>query len=125
MIQVDLRSRQPLYEQLYENIRKLILDGDLSQDEQLPSVRELASDLAINPNTIQKAFRQLERDGYVYAVRGKGNFVDVIKKDIREREQKAALARLSIAVEEAKRLDISVEEIEEEVRRHYSEEGQS
>lgn len=82
MIQVDLKkSRTPIYEQLYENIRELILIGALVEDEKIPSVRELASTLTINPNTIQKAFSKLESDGYIYVVRGRGNFVKGIEAD--------------------------------------------
>lgn len=124
MIQVDLRSRQPLYEQLYENIRKLILEGDLKKDEQLPSVRELAAELAINPNTIQKALKQLEQDGYLYALQGKGNFVNEVRQDLREREQQAALARLREAVVEARRLQVDKKTVEEMVRQLYGREAE-
>ena len=61
MIQVDLRSRTPLYLQIVQNIKTNIISGDLQADEKLPSVRELSAELVINPNTIQKAFRMLEQ----------------------------------------------------------------
>ena len=75
MIQMDIRSRVPIYEQLYENVRRLILEGHLKKDDKMPSVRELAGLLTINPNTIQKAYKALEKDGYIYSVSGRGNFV--------------------------------------------------
>ncbi|MHC1694752.1 MAG: GntR family transcriptional regulator [Eubacteriales bacterium] len=75
MINIDSRDRKPIYEQLVENIKKLVLDKTLSPDEQLPSVRQLSMQLAINPNTIQKAYSQLEREGVIYTVSGKGNFI--------------------------------------------------
>jgi len=75
LITVDLRSRKPIYEQLVDNIRHMILSGEMKPDEQLPSVRALASELGINPNTIQKAYNELERLGAVYSLKGRGNFV--------------------------------------------------
>ena len=75
MFELDLRSRAPIYEQLVDKIKELIINNVLKPDEQLPTVRVLASELTINPNTIQKAYRELEYRGYVYSVPGKGNFV--------------------------------------------------
>jgi GntR family transcriptional regulator len=75
MFELDLRSRAPIYEQLVEKIKELIINNVLKPDEQLPTVRVLASELTINPNTIQKAYRELEYRGYIYSVPGKGNFI--------------------------------------------------
>ncbi|MDX8360520.1 MULTISPECIES: GntR family transcriptional regulator [Bacillaceae] len=75
MFNLDLRSRQPIYEQLVDNIKQLIINEVLKPDEQLPSVRALAKQLTINPNTIQKAYRELEHQGYIYSVKGRGSFV--------------------------------------------------
>jgi GntR family transcriptional regulator len=75
MFELDIRSRQPIYEQLVEKLKELIMNNILKVDEQLPSVRTLAQQLTINPNTIQKAYRELEREGYIYSVPGKGSFV--------------------------------------------------
>lgn len=74
LICVDVRSRQPISQQLIDSIRDLILKGRIRPDEQLPSVRALASELVINPNTIQKAYSELERTGVVYVIPGRGNF---------------------------------------------------
>lgn len=75
MFELDLRSRTPIYEQLVDKIIELIINNVLKPDEQLPSVRVLSSELTINPNTIQKAYRELEYRGYIYSVPGKGSFI--------------------------------------------------
>ena len=75
MITIDYQSKLPLYEQIAERFQALILGGVLSSGSQMPSVRSLAMDLSINPNTIQKAFSLLEQQGFIYSVKGRGNFV--------------------------------------------------
>ncbi|MDR0884930.1 MAG: GntR family transcriptional regulator [Clostridiales Family XIII bacterium] len=74
MFEVDLRSRKSIYEQVVDNLKELILIGVIAAEEKLPSVRELASTLTINPNTVQKAYAELERQGYVYTASGRGTF---------------------------------------------------
>ncbi len=75
MIILDYQDRRPIYEQIVEKFQALILSGALPPKSQLPSVRRLAMDLSINPNTIQRAYAQLEQEGFVYPVKGRGNFV--------------------------------------------------
>ena len=75
MINLNYRDSRPIYEQIRDELRKLIVTGALKRDEKLPSVRSLASELAINPNTIQRAMAQLEAEGFVYTVAGRGSFV--------------------------------------------------
>ncbi len=75
MIVIDYKDNRPLYEQIVERFQVLIERGVLKPQEQMPSVRSLAMDLSINPNTIQKAYAELERRGYIYTVKGRGNFV--------------------------------------------------
>lgn len=75
IISIDLKDPRPIFEQVRDGFKKLIICGALSNDEKIPSVREMAQSLAINPNTIQKAYRELEAEGYVYQVTGKGTFV--------------------------------------------------
>lgn len=78
MISINYRDSRPVYEQIVDGFKKLIMTGLIRKDEKMPSVRELASQYAINPNTIQRAYRDLENDGYIYSVPGKGSFaVDV------------------------------------------------
>lgn len=74
LISINYRDPRPIYEQIRDELRKLILTGILAPGEKLPSVRELAQELAINPNTIQRAYRELEQEGYIDSVPGKGNF---------------------------------------------------
>ncbi|MDF2536180.1 MAG: GntR family transcriptional regulator [Bacillales bacterium] len=76
MFELDMKSRKPIYEQLVDKLKELIIHDILKPDEQLPTVRQLAVDISINPNTIQKAFRELENQGYSYSVPGKGSFVN-------------------------------------------------
>lgn len=75
LIKIDYTSSKAIYEQIYDEITRLILSKALKPDEKLPSVRELAAMTKINPNTIQKAYKFLELDNYVYSVKGRGNFV--------------------------------------------------
>ena len=74
MLVINYRDPRPIYEQIRDGLQKLILTGVLAPGEKLPSVRELAQELAINPNTIQRAYRELEQGGYIDSVPGKGNF---------------------------------------------------
>lgn len=75
MIQIDNNNPKAIYEQVYDEITRLIMSKVLKPDEKLPSVRELAAMIKINPNTIQKAYKGLEEDNYIYTVKGIGNFV--------------------------------------------------
>ena len=75
MIILDYQDRRPIYEQITERFRTLIYQGALPAGSRLPSVRQLAMELSINPNTIQRAYMTLEQEGLIYPVKGKGNFV--------------------------------------------------
>lgn len=75
MIVLDYRDSRPLYHQVKDSLRRMMLTGLLEPDEKLPSVRSLATQLAINPNTIQRAYAELEAEGYIYSVAGRGSFV--------------------------------------------------
>lgn len=72
---IDVRDARPIYEQITESYKLLIIKGVLVPDEKMPSVRQLAMELSTNPNTVQRAFQELERQGYLYTIRGKGSFV--------------------------------------------------
>ena len=74
MIRLNYRDARPIYEQVKDGLRHLVVTGALQAGDRLPSVRSLASSLAINPNTIQRAYEALEREGYLYTVAGKGSF---------------------------------------------------
>lgn len=84
---MDYKDARPIYEQVVEKFKLLILKGVLQKDEQMPSVRSLAIELSINPNTIQKAYAELERGGYIYTVKGKGNFISDSQKLLEERKE--------------------------------------
>ena len=88
----------------------MILTGALGEDERLPSVRELAMELAINPNTIQRAYRELERDGYIYSVAGKGSFVSG-GKDVKKKRINECKSVLTETVKELLSLGMTVEEL--------------
>ena len=75
MFQLDFKDRRPIYEQIKEKLKFLIIEGAMKEGEKIPSVRELAVSMAINPNTIQKAYKELESEGYIYSVTAKGYFV--------------------------------------------------
>lgn len=75
MFSIDLTSRIPIYEQIYENIINLIVKGRLAENDQLPSVRAFAKDAGVNPNTVAKAYQELERTGIIYSVPGRGSFI--------------------------------------------------
>ena len=74
MLNLDYRDARPIYEQVRDNLRRLMVSGAIQEGDKLPSVRSLSSNLAINPNTIQRAYESLEAEGYVYSIPGKGSF---------------------------------------------------
>lgn len=117
MLQLDFRSRVPVYEQLIEKIKELIVHKVLKSDEQLPSVRELALELTVNPNTIQKAYRELERQGYIYSVPGKGSFVKPMDQTDTSKHKEELLDQLRKITAELLYLGTSVEEITEMVKK--------
>jgi len=108
LFQIDLLSRTPIYEQLYNNIVQLILKDILKENEQLPSVRALAKELGVNPNTVQKAFQELERNQFIYTVAGRGNFVGAVNREVYVRK---ALEQIKTAVIEAVQIGVSKEVI--------------
>lgn len=115
MIYIDYKDGRPIYEQIAEKYKLLILKGALLPDEQMPSVRKLAMELSTTPNTVQKAYAELERQGFLYAVKGKGNFVngDAALKEKKKEELKEKLRELFAEAEE---IGISREELLEGVK---------
>lgn len=99
MIQLNYRDSKPIYEQIKDGLRRLVITGSIAKDEKLPSVRELASELAINPNTIQRAYRELETEGYIYTVSGKGSFA-AEQSDVNGRRNEALLKEFDEIVRE-------------------------
>jgi len=80
LFQIDLKNRKAIYAQVVDNFKRLIMSGVLKPDEKAPSVREMAAALTVNPNTVQKAYRELESQGYFYTVLGQGNFIAAPKQ---------------------------------------------
>lgn len=99
MIRLNYRDSRPIYEQIKDNLRKLIVSGAISAEEKLPSVREMATKLAINPNTIQRAYRELENEGYIYTVPGKGSFAALGSDMSRQRREELFQKLEEVAVE--------------------------
>ena len=110
MISINYRDPRPIYEQVKESLRRLIVTGVLPPREKLPSVRELAASLAINPNTIQRAYRELEAEGYISSMPGKGSFVcDSAGESLRRREE--LLRQLSETAAELRWLGMNTDDI--------------
>lgn len=113
MLLLDYGDKRPIYEQVVERMQNLILSGGIEAESQLSSVRQMALDLAVNPNTIQRAYGELERTGYIYSVKGRGNFV-------RDEESLQKLRReklhgvLKAALEDCRRAGMTKEELLEE-----------
>lgn len=110
LITVDLRDRKQLYEQLIDNIKNLILIGELSPDEKLPSVRSLARELGINPNTIQKAYTELERQGIIITLPGRGSVVTSKTDDLIEKQKEKMKGDLSVIANQAAEIGIEKNE---------------
>lgn len=91
MILLDYKDSRPIYEQVVEKLQELMLLGVLEEDDQMPSVRSLAMELSINPNTIQRAYGELERQGYIYMVKGRGKLCG--KHQASQRGQKTKAGR--------------------------------
>jgi GntR family transcriptional regulator len=106
MIIIDYKDRRPIYEQVTERFQELILKGVLEPDSQLPSVRNLAMELSINPNTIQRAYAELERRGFIYSVKGKGSFIAANDPLIEYKKQEIFNATLAL-VKQAKDIGIT------------------
>ncbi|MCD8103466.1 MAG: GntR family transcriptional regulator [Lachnospiraceae bacterium] len=119
MIGIDLQNRRPIYEQVVEGFENLIVNGVLEPDSQMPSVRSLAMELSINPNTIQKAYSMLEQEGYIYPVRGRGNFVSGNGALMKQKKQESLFRSLNELVVKGKELDVACEDFLAKAREFY------
>lgn len=104
MIQLDYHDSRPLYEQVVEQMEILVAQGALEADSQLPSVRQMAVDLSVNPNTVQKAYAELLTRGVIYSVRGRGNFVCSDGLSVRQRKLEEIRRQIQGLLEQARRL---------------------
>lgn len=115
MININFRDSRPIYEQVKTTLRKLIVSGAMSPDEKLPSVRELASQLVINPNTIQRAYRELEQEGYIISIPGKGSYAN-LSSQVDEGRKKELLTATDEIVAELLYLGVTPDELDRRIR---------
>jgi Predicted transcriptional regulators len=123
MIIIDYKDRRPIYEQVVERFQDLILKGVLEPDSQLPSVRNLAMDLSINPNTIQRAYAELERQGFIYSVKGKGSFI-AANESLIQCKKDEILNKILQLTKEARNLGITKEQFLIKVEEGFEEGSQ-
>ena len=110
MISINYRDSRPIYEQIKDKFRQMIISGVYPPDYKMPSVRELAAELAINPNTIQRAYRELELEGYTYSVPGKGSFV-CQSSETAENRKNELLEEFDKTVKELELIGVKKEEL--------------
>ncbi len=121
MIFIDYQDRTPIYEQLVNRFQMLIIKGIMGPDTQMPSVRRLATDLSINPNTIQKAYTILEQQGFIYPVKGRGNFVSSNPERGLAKKRQEFFHNLKATILYAKELRINKSELLEKIEALYKE----
>lgn len=121
MINLDYKDSRTIHEQIEDGFRELIVGGVLKTYEQLPSVRELSISLTVNPNTVQKAYKELETSGFIYSVKGKGSFVAPVKDTKNDKRIDALYSQVRSAVKELMFLGESKESVENFLDGIYSE----
>ena len=107
MLGINYRDGRPIYEQVVDEIEHMVVHGVLEPDSQLPSVRQMAAELSINPNTIQRPYSELESRGVIYSVKGKGNFVSPNAAALRERRLRDLQGQITELVRTARELGVS------------------
>ena len=110
MLNLDYRDARPIYEQVRDGLRRLMVTGVIREGEKLPSVRALASSLAINPNTIQRAYMQLEQEGLIYPVKGTGNFI-ADSEEVRKLSKASYTKELKAMIQKGKAMGMNEEEL--------------
>lgn len=119
MIMLNMKSKEPIWEQIRDSFKKQIFSGVLTAGEQLPSVRTLATSLGINPNTIQRAYTELERAGLVYTVQGRGCFVAERNEVSMELEKTERLKAFVDRIKELREIGIEKETLFEIIEKEY------
>ena len=114
---INFQDSRPIYEQIVENFKMQMYKGILREGDQMPSVRSLAVELSTNPNTVQKAYSELERQGFIYTVKGRGNFVkgDSLLKDNKKNELVRQIVELFM---EAHEIGLSIDELVDDIKEH-------
>lgn len=110
MLELNYRDPRPIYQQLKDRLRQLVLSGAVAQGEKLPSVRDLAAELAVNPNTIQRAYRELEAEGFIHSIPGKGSFAAPIS-EVEDSRIRGLLETFAAAGKELLQLGVPREEL--------------
>ena len=123
MFSLSYNDHRPIYEQIKEKFKQLIISGAMPTDAQLPSVRDLAQQMAINPNTIQRAYKELEAEGYIYSVRAKGSFVAPVQKSALQERCAFLLSGLVKTVKELAFAGVPKADVLARVESVYSEGG--
>lgn len=121
MFQLNYADRRPVYEQIKEKIKELVINGVLKENDKIPSVRELATTLAINPNTIQKAYHELEQEGFIYSLRAKGNFVAPREAAIKKNDTSELMEELKTTISKLKFLGADYQDIKNILDTQYKE----
>lgn len=120
MFQLDYMDHSPLYEQIKDKIKALIISGVLKPNERVPSVREMAQSLTINPNTIHKAYKELELEGYIYSIRAKGSFVTPINSKVNQARKDELILEIDKIVSELAYMTIPKEQLISRIEEIYS-----
>ncbi|WP_100406832.1 GntR family transcriptional regulator [Bacillus solitudinis] len=119
-ITIQTASQVPLYEQVVEQVKELVAKGIIEEGEKLPSVRDLSSQIVLNPNTVSKAYKELERQGVIITLRGKGTFVaDASKRMSDPRKREAVKKQIQKLVIEANYADVSKEKFVNWVNKEF------
>ena len=111
IISLDYQSRIPIYEQIIKEVERYVAVGILKPNEQIPSIRELAASLGINPNTVKKAYTELEQKGVIYVISTKGTFIAEKTKEVIERKIDEGINEINKIITELEKLGVSKEEI--------------
>ncbi|WP_352407287.1 GntR family transcriptional regulator [Acetoanaerobium noterae] len=120
LFKIDMRSRTPIYEQIIDSIKELVVKGVLIPGERLPSVRDMAKEMTLNPNTVQKAYQELERQGIISTLRGKGTFIsEDIQANNKILKRSKLMEELKKLVVEAIYLDLSKDELIDYIKDIY------
>ena len=120
---INARNKKPIYEQLCEQLRNQVVEGIAVPGEALPSVRSLSTELGINPNTIQRAYRMMEEEGLTVSIPGNGNFVSMEIETFRKQKIASSLNTIRDEVKTLKRIGIQEQQITELIKDIYGGEG--
>ena len=124
LVNLDPNDGRPLYLQIMDDVRRAVVVGTLQAEDPLPSVRELAAELVVNPRTVSQAYQELEREGVIYVRRGQGTFVSpTVKRGGGERRKRLAIAVAKRAMREARRNGLDIDELVSTIQKLVAEEG--